>query len=174
MRKLEESQPESVGGGGQSFNLIAAQLEQKDSAIAELRSRAESAEAEAAAARQELVVSALSLQRLSWGSSLAKLTFLSTVVQYISSQVFGLLECTGNCLLQLADLQMSCPTALPPCQNTHCLCGHALYMCGVSYRDGCVHTDTPPCQVHTVLCMAYLTGRAVCARIRLHAAGSKR
>jgi hypothetical protein len=35
-------------------------------------------------------------------SSLAKLTFLRTVLQYISSTGFGLLECTRNCLLQVA------------------------------------------------------------------------
>jgi hypothetical protein len=49
-------------------------------------------------------------ERCSWGSSLAQLTFLSRVLQYISSTGLGVLDCTGNCLLQVANWPMSCPS----------------------------------------------------------------
>ena len=42
----------------------------------------------------------------------------------------------------------------------------------VSYREGCVYyIDSPPCKSAHCICMAYLTGRAVCVCVRVCAEG---
>ena len=69
--------------------------------------------------------------------------FLSTVFQYISSTGFGVLQRTGNFLLQVANLPISCPSSNVACRPFDSGCLPLGYsgnpgVNGVSHREGCV------------------------------------